>query len=526
MAARVGLHEHRAGLAADLCVVGRLEAAQARVVDADVAEQVRRQLLVRIEPAILLHETDAVEVQRRHAPGLLRRHLTFDVRERARLAELRRSAHRARPACSRPAPAERLGHAARVLDGRRHRVITESASTLVASTRPFRSRMSPRLRGSGHRPALLVGRPRDEIARGGTTCRKTRRHSIAAIHRPRKTKATVRPPPQRLAPVCDDRFSHAGSPLRDDGLGRRFGFARPVRSRSPRPVRARPGAAGRSRASRCAWAIAASRSRGAAGASALPPRPSPAASPRPDSRAAAARSAARPRTAARATNSPAIADRFPELALPRLVHLADDGVVPDVFLDRVLEGFGHDLRQPLRRAQLRASRARVAPYFVLVRHDRLLRQHLQHGGVWPCASARSVCFTMRSSSEWNVMTTSRAPTRSRRAAASRNRSSPSSSRFTQMRSAWNVRVAGSMRWYPRVGNGPANDRRQPAGRVDRRLAPRRDERARDAPREALFAVGVNRVGQLLLGAAGDQVGGRRRRPRDPSACRAARRAGS
>ena len=35
------------GLAADLRVVGRLEAAQAVVVDADVAEQVRGQLLVR-----------------------------------------------------------------------------------------------------------------------------------------------------------------------------------------------------------------------------------------------------------------------------------------------------------------------------------------------------------------------------------------------------------------------------------------------------------------------------------------------
>ena len=47
LAPRVGLDEHRAALAANLRVVGRLDAAEADVVDADVAEQVRRQLLVR-----------------------------------------------------------------------------------------------------------------------------------------------------------------------------------------------------------------------------------------------------------------------------------------------------------------------------------------------------------------------------------------------------------------------------------------------------------------------------------------------
>ena len=76
-----------------------------------------------------------------------------------------------------------------------------------------------------------------------------------------------------------------------------------------------------------------------------------------------------------------------------------------------------------------------------------------------------------------------------------------------MRKAWNVRVAGSMRMYPRTGNRPAHDRRQPACRIDRRLAPRGDERAGNAARETLFAVRVNRVGQLLLGAAGDEIGG-------------------
>ena len=63
-AAGVGLDEERALAAADDLVVGRFEAAEADVVEADVAEQVRRQLLVRIEAAALLHEADAFEVER------------------------------------------------------------------------------------------------------------------------------------------------------------------------------------------------------------------------------------------------------------------------------------------------------------------------------------------------------------------------------------------------------------------------------------------------------------------------------
>ena len=61
--------EDRAGLAANLRVVGRLEAAQPVVVDADVAEQVRGELLVRVEALALLDEADAVEIQRGDALG-------------------------------------------------------------------------------------------------------------------------------------------------------------------------------------------------------------------------------------------------------------------------------------------------------------------------------------------------------------------------------------------------------------------------------------------------------------------------
>src|SRR5579884_2915971 len=138
-------------------------------------------------------------------------------------------------------------------------------------------------------------------------------------------------------------------------------------------------------------------------------------------------------------------DRLPHLPVAFFVHFADDRVVADVLLDRVLEGFGHRyaILSTARSFALRARGFRATSaspgtigFFV---------------STSSCASARKVCLTIRSSSEWNVITTSRAPARSRRAAESRKRSRSSSSRLTQMRSAWNVRVAGSIRLGPRRG---------------------------------------------------------------------------
>src|SRR5439155_24410932 len=85
--ARVGAHQDGAGLAANLRIVGVLEAAQPLGVDADPAEQVRRQLLVRIEPLALLDEADAVEVQRGDALRLIGRDLPLHVREGALLSQ-------------------------------------------------------------------------------------------------------------------------------------------------------------------------------------------------------------------------------------------------------------------------------------------------------------------------------------------------------------------------------------------------------------------------------------------------------
>src|SRR5439155_6241811 len=59
-------------------------------------------------------------------------------------------------------------------------------------------------------------------------------------------------------------------------------------------------------------------------------------------------------------------------------------------------------------------------------------------------SRRSARLTMRSSSEWNEITATRAPGSRTLTASSTKRSSPTSSSFATMRMAWNVSVAGSM----------------------------------------------------------------------------------
>src|SRR5882672_216412 len=82
------------------------------------------------------------------------------------------------------------------------------------------------------------------------------------------------------------------------------------------------------------------------------------------------------------------ADRLPELALLGLVHFADDQVVPHVLLDGVLEGFHQPILSAARSFALRARglRSTSSSFSTRTRPSR-----------W--CSARSVCFTMRSSSE-------------------------------------------------------------------------------------------------------------------------------
>ena len=85
-AAGIALDEHRAGAAEDQRVVGGLDTGQADVVHADIAEHVRRQIRVRVGALALLDETDARQVERRHARRLIRPHLPADVGEVPALA--------------------------------------------------------------------------------------------------------------------------------------------------------------------------------------------------------------------------------------------------------------------------------------------------------------------------------------------------------------------------------------------------------------------------------------------------------
>src|SRR6188768_2108194 len=135
-------------------------------------------------------------------------------------------------------------------------------------------------------------------------------------------------------------------------------------------------------------------------------------------------------------------ERAPQLALSGLVDLPDDRVVANVLLDRVLEVHRAHANLSITRSlalRARGLRAVSASPGTAGRFVRIRRPSPAF------SSARNVCFTIRSSSEWNVITANRAPASRRRAASPRNTSRPSSSRLTQIRSAWNVRVAGSIR---------------------------------------------------------------------------------
>ena len=87
--ARVGLVQQLSERAADLAVVRRLDAGEPFVVGADEAEQLRGKLLLRIEAAIFLDESDALEVELGDARRLRRRDTAAHVDERALLAKAR-----------------------------------------------------------------------------------------------------------------------------------------------------------------------------------------------------------------------------------------------------------------------------------------------------------------------------------------------------------------------------------------------------------------------------------------------------
>src|SRR5262249_19975042 len=66
---------------ADTVVEGGLEPSQARIVETDVAEDVRGELLLRVIPAALLVEKHPLKIERLHPPRLVWRDLPCEVNE-------------------------------------------------------------------------------------------------------------------------------------------------------------------------------------------------------------------------------------------------------------------------------------------------------------------------------------------------------------------------------------------------------------------------------------------------------------
>ena len=87
--ARVGLIEQLSQGAADLAVVGGLDAGEPFVVDADESQQLSGELFLRIEPAVFFDEPDAFEIELRDPLGLMRRHAAAHVDERPLLPQAR-----------------------------------------------------------------------------------------------------------------------------------------------------------------------------------------------------------------------------------------------------------------------------------------------------------------------------------------------------------------------------------------------------------------------------------------------------
>ena len=146
--------------------------------------------------------------------------------------------------------------------------------------------------------------------------------------------------------------------------------------------------------------------------------------------------------------------------------------------------------RPLGRPELRAPGPRVPIDLRLRRHHRALRPNADDAGR---CNARNVCFTAILE---RVKRQHHQPPAgaSRSAARVRNPSSPSSSWLTQIRIAWKVRVAGSIRVYP-ARNRPPHDVRQLPGRLDAPRLSRFHDRARHATRVTLFAQLVDHVCQ-------------------------------
>ena len=196
--------------------------------------------------------------------------------------------------------------------------------------------------------------------------------------------------------------------------------------------------------------------------------------------------------------------------MPIAIDLADDRVVADVFLDCVFEGLGRHVRSAC------SDRVAARSFALRARGFRSISASLGTSGrfvriVMPPAvcSARSVCFTTRSSSEWNVITTRRPAGASRSAARVRNAVEPlelavhpDADRLERPRRRIDPRVALARNRSP-------DDVRQAARRLDAPRPACLDDRPRDASRVPFLAEFVDHVRQRSFIGGRQHVGRRR-----------------
>ncbi len=162
MAPRVDLDEDLPVAAANVLVVRRFDATQPDIVDANVAEQVRRQILLRVVATALLEEPDAGKAERSNAVRHVGRHLAPHVHERFLPAQaLDERVPIARRAVAERA-AERGGDTVRVGDFSRDRVnrlgvdaVGEHAALPIEKLATFGGRLD--------RPVLLPHGARHEV---------------------------------------------------------------------------------------------------------------------------------------------------------------------------------------------------------------------------------------------------------------------------------------------------------------------------------------------------------------------------
>jgi hypothetical protein len=114
-------------------------------------------------------------------------------------------------------------------------------------------------------------------------------------------------------------------------------------------------------------------------------------------------------------------------------------------------------------------------------------------------SLRKYSLTMRSSSEWKEMIASLPPDFRAATACGSTFSTRSSSWLTAMRRAWNVCVAGWMRFVLSLSKGRTDYRLDHGSKLTGGAKRSRlDDGLRDAPGSAFFPVLVDQVGQFIL----------------------------